>query len=418
MDEMGDKLIALAIPVFMLSMVVEWALNRRHVARADLRPLTGGVGAYRLADTLTDLGAGIGQQALEPILKLFTVWAYAGVQHRFGLLAWDPKSPGHWLAAMVLVDLAYYGFHRASHRVNFYWAMHHVHHSSEDYNLAVALRQPWFSKLFDLPFYVGLAFLGLPVEMFLVSFTLNLLYQFGIHARFVPKLGALEKVFNTPSHHRVHHGVNPTCIDRNYGGILIIWDRLFGSFEEERFEPVYGTVKPNDSWNAAWANVVGFAELAQVAWRTRRWRDKLWIWLAPPEWKPADLGGPVTVPEPDTASRAWQGPDVPKARRFAVASFALVSGLLVAFLWQQGHLPRTTHALFAAGVVGLMLAWGIGLDGRSGARPIAWISLPVLCVAFPWLAGWSLGVRVGLAAAAVALATLAPAPAGPDRAPA
>jgi sterol desaturase/sphingolipid hydroxylase (fatty acid hydroxylase superfamily) len=251
-----ERLVALAIPVFLIAMLVEWLLNRRYLQRSGQTSATGGVGGYRLADTLTDIGAGVGQQVLDPLLRLLGVAAFVAVQSRFGLWRWDLTAVWQWLAAVVLVDLCFYWFHRVSHRSNLFWAVHHVHHSSEEYNLAVALRQPWLEKLVDIPFYLPLALLGMPVEMYLGAFTIDLLYQFFIHTRWVPKLGPLEWVLNTPSHHRVHHGVNPIYIDTNYGGIFIIFDRVFGTFVNETEAPVFGTVKPLRTWNAAWANAV------------------------------------------------------------------------------------------------------------------------------------------------------------------
>jgi sterol desaturase/sphingolipid hydroxylase (fatty acid hydroxylase superfamily) len=403
---LAQKLLSLSIPVFIVSILIEWLANRRLEA-AGRRSPTGGTGGYRLHDTLTDLGSGIGQQALEPVIKAFGVMVYAAVQARWGLFHWDAGAWWQWLLAVVGVDFCYYWSHRSGHRVNFLWAVHSVHHSSEDYNLSVALRQAWLGKAFDFPFYLPLALLGLPPEMYLGAWVIDLIYQFFIHAKWVPKLGPVEWLFNTPSHHRVHHGVNPECIDLNYGGIFIVFDRLFGTFVEERREPTYGLVSPQSSWNPAWANVAGWVELWHVARRTARWQDKLRVWFAPPEWKPADLGGVQPVPEPDSATRAWQGPHVPRARRFAVAAFLLLSALLLPYLEQQHRLGAAEIVLFCLGTCGLMGAWGLALEAKRGSVPAALASLALVGVVFPMRADWPMAARLAAGAGALVVGLLA-----------
>lgn len=404
---MDVRLVAFAIPVFLAFIALEWLLNRRHLRLTGQVSPTGGVGGYRLADTVTDVGSGVGQQALDPLLRLVGVTAFVAVQSRYGMWQWDMHSPWQWLVAIVLVDLCFYWYHRASHRSNFFWAVHHVHHSSEEYNLAVALRQPWLEKLVDVPFYLPLALLGMPVELYLGAFTIDLLYQFFIHARWAPKLGPLEWIFNTPSHHRVHHGVNPRYIDTNYGGVFIVFDRLFGTFVGESEAPVFGTVKPLKTWNPAWANVVVWTELAAAARATRNWQDKLKIWFAPPEWRPADLGGPVVIPEPDLAHRGWQGENRPMALRFAAAGLLSLVAILLTFLWIQTQLTLGDCALFAFGAMGLMASWGAGLEGKAWARPVAVSSLAVLGIVWPVLVGFSPPALALIGVAAVGLAALA-----------
>lgn len=401
---MDERLVAFAIPVFFLAMAVEWLLNRRHLRKQGLVSPTGGEGGYRLADTLTDLGSGVGQQALDPLFRVLQVGAYVWVYHTAGQFKdfWDLKSPWQWLLALVLVDLGFYWFHRLSHRSNLLWAVHHVHHSSEEYNLAVALRQPWLEKLVDLPFYLPLALIGMPVEMYLGAFTIDLLYQFFIHTRWVPRLGPLEWVLNTPSHHRVHHGVNPAYIDTNYGGVLIVFDRLFGTFVPEREEPVYGTVKPMNAWNPLTANVVVWRELAAASAKTARLADKLKVWWGPPEWRPDDLGGPVTIPEPNPAQRGWDPPVTTQAKLFGIAAFLLLVGQLLQFLWRQRDLNLGQQALFAVLAVGLMVGWSAGLEDKPWAKPAGAISALAFGLGFPLVVGWSgTGLLVPAAAALV-----------------
>jgi sterol desaturase/sphingolipid hydroxylase (fatty acid hydroxylase superfamily) len=403
---MDEQLISLAVPLFVVAIVLEFVLNRRHLGRTGQVSPTGGTGGYRLADTLADLGAGVGQQAFDPLLRVVGVAAYAGVAQQGTLLQLDPRSPWTWLLGMVSVDFAYYWFHRASHRSNVWWAVHHVHHSSEEYNFAVALRQPWFEKLVDIPFYLPLAVLGLPVEVYLVCFTVNLIYQFFVHTRWVPKLGPLEWLLSTPSAHRVHHAVNPAYIDRNYGGILIVWDRLFGTYAAESAEPVYGTVTPLASWSAPWANAAPWLDLWRKSAARRRWPDKLWTWLGPPEWRPAEEGGVVIIPEP-VGRRAYDPPLPAGGRLFATAAFLALMALSVGFLQVQRQLNLSQLLAYAAGTCAWLGAVGAALEGRKFLVPLTVGATFGLAVAWPLWLGWPLPAVAALAVLAAALVVLA-----------
>jgi sterol desaturase/sphingolipid hydroxylase (fatty acid hydroxylase superfamily) len=340
---MESTLIILALPVFFAFIGGELLLARRRQLQL-----------YRFADSIANLGNGIGQQVLAAFFIPVTVGIYAAVYAHVRVATLSTRSVTAWIVLFFAVDLLYYLFHRAAHRVNLLWAGHVVHHQSEEYNFSVALRQSWFGQqLTEWIFYVPLAVAGFPPAMFFVMLTLNTLYQFFIHTRLVGRLGPLEWFLNTPSHHRVHHAVNPRYVDRNYAGVLIVWDRLFGTFEPEVAEPVYGLVKPLGSFNPLWANLHRWVEIAAMARRTRRWRDKGWALLAPPEWRPADLGGPVIVPEPDRAGPTLLAPpDRTRDRRIALGFVAV---LLAAswFIHAAGIDPRapTVIAIGAAVLV-------------------------------------------------------------------
>ncbi len=169
-----------------------------------------------------------------------------------------------WVMLFFIDDLAYYVFHRVSHETRLFWNFHVVHHSSEHYNLSVAVRQSWFSGILHWIFYAPIMLLGFAPWMFLTVHGFNIIYQFWIHTRFIKTLGPLEWVLNTPSHHRVHHGVNNPYLDKNYAGVLIIWDRLFGSFVPETEEPRYGIIKPINSYNPLWINTHGWFEMVEA----------------------------------------------------------------------------------------------------------------------------------------------------------
>jgi sterol desaturase/sphingolipid hydroxylase (fatty acid hydroxylase superfamily) len=341
---MESALIVLAIPVFFGFMALELWIARRRGRRL-----------YRFADSIANLGNGIGEQIIQAFCIPITVGVYATVYAHARLATQPSRSIAAWVILFFAVDFLYYAYHRASHRVNFLWAGHVVHHSSEEYNFSVALRQSWFGQqLTEWVFFLPLALAGFSPAMFVVTITLNTLYQFFIHTRLVGRLGPLEHILNTPSHHRVHHGVNPEYVDRNYAGVFIVWDKLFGTFEPEGVEPVYGLVKPLGSFSPLWANLHRWVEIASMSRRTRRWRDKLYAWIAPPEWRPADLGGRVVVPPPDRDGPSLVAPP-DRARDVKVAvAFAAVLATSSWFIHAAG---ADAHApLVIAAAVAMLLA--------------------------------------------------------------
>ncbi|NDD75452.1 MAG: sterol desaturase family protein, partial [Gammaproteobacteria bacterium] len=226
--------IVYAIPVFMLTILAEaWIAQRR-----DIR-------AYDIADAITSLHFGVLSQVSSAFTKVFAFGIYVWVFESARLFTLPSDEVWVWVAALVAYDFLYYWVHRAGHEVNLVWASHQVHHSSEWYNLSTALRQTSTGALFVWPLYLPMAVLGVPPLVFGAVALIDLLYQYWVHTELVGKLGWLDRVFVTPSNHRVHHGQNDWCIDRNYGGILILWDRLFGTFAEERDDErvVYGIRK-------------------------------------------------------------------------------------------------------------------------------------------------------------------------------
>ena len=281
------NLIVLSIPVFfgLIALEVLWDRWR-------------GLGLYRLGDTLANIGCGIMDQSSGLFSKVLTVGAYTAVFHATdSWRGWEFSGhPAIWLGAFVLTDFAYYWAHRLSHEVNLLWIGHSVHHQSEDYNLGVALRQSVLQKVLLMWVYWPLAMLGFPPEMFLTSMAINLLYQFWIHTELIDRMGPLEWVLNTPSHHRVHHGRNPEYIDRNHAGVFIIWDRMFGTFQEEIVKPTYGVTRPTDSFNPVLAQWKPVADLWADLKRIPGLLDKLRFLFAPPGWYPASVGGPQDAP--------------------------------------------------------------------------------------------------------------------------
>jgi len=382
--------IAFAIPFFLLLIGVEVL-----VARARGRAV------YRVQDALADLGCGIGQQIVLVFAGAAILAGYAALYDRFRAVTFAEGSAIPWLISFVVVDLVYYWWHRLSHEVNFLWAAHAVHHQSEDYNLAVALRQSVLTSFTSLPFYYPMAFLGVPPLVYATMVAFSTLYQFWIHTELVGKLGWLERVLNTPSHHRVHHAVNPQYLDKNYGAILIVWDRLFGTFVEEREPAVFGTTKPIGSFNSAWAQVQTWFEIAEKARPLPRRRDRLRTWVASPSWNPLGLPAPT---EAELRARPKYGAAVPAGlQAYALVQFApLIAATFLMLLWQYTA-PRGPLLVAALLVLWTLLALGALMDGRRWGFPAELVRLAALAAT---LVAWRpLGLStLAVAGLAVALA--------------
>lgn len=252
--EYGEMLkpTVIAIPIFALLIGLEaWYSHRRHA------------NAYETRDAWTNIFVGFMSVAFGALFGIFVAViynaAYELAPYKFPAEAWWT-----WAILFFVDDLVYYWFHRISHEMRLFWNFHVVHHSSEHYNLSVAVRQSWFSGILHWVFYAPIMLLGFAPWMFALMHGFNLIYQFWIHTKFIRNLGPLERVLNTPSHHRVHHGVNNPYLDKNYAGVLIIWDKFFGSFVPETEEPRYGIIKPIKSFNPLWINTHGWVEMWQA----------------------------------------------------------------------------------------------------------------------------------------------------------
>ncbi|QGZ62250.1 sterol desaturase family protein [Paraburkholderia acidisoli] len=291
-------LLALA-PVFLAC--IGW--EAWHLSRARTRGRYAESARYQWSDTLCNAALALMHQGADKLAWLVAVPVYAFVYDHYRLLAWQPGF-GAWLALFVAQDLLYYVFHRASHRVRWLWAAHVVHHSSERLNLSTAFRQSLMYPVAGMwLFWIPLALLGFPPAQIVAIVLVNLAFQFFVHTQAVPKLGWLEYVFNTPSMHRVHHARNERYIDRNYAGVLSIWDRLFGSFvaEDAQDPPQYGIVKPLRSCNPLKATFHEWHAMAHDFGRMRGARARFAALFAPPDWCARyDGTNRTSVPENNT----------------------------------------------------------------------------------------------------------------------
>ena len=277
--EAYGKILLIAMPVFLLLVLFEkwWGWRR-------------GKDTVRHMDMISSLGSGVTNVTKDVLGLSIAVISYQWMLQRFALVHIS-SSFLVYLIAFFALDLAGYWTHRVQHVVNFFWNGHIIHHSSEDFNLACALRQSISSiaKIF-IVFLLPAALLGVPAQVIGIVAPLHLFAQFWYHTQHINKMGWLEKIIVTPSHHRVHHAINKEYIDKNYGQIFIFWDKWFGTFQEElpNVPPVYGITRPVHTWNPIKINFVHVWLLLKDAWHTGSWKDKLRIWFMPTGWRPAD----------------------------------------------------------------------------------------------------------------------------------
>jgi sterol desaturase/sphingolipid hydroxylase (fatty acid hydroxylase superfamily) len=279
-----SNLLVYSIPGFLILLLLEALWTRKR-----LREGAAGILGYEKRDTLASLAMGVGNVVISAFTTLgaLALWAW-GYQNRVLSLG-QPLLWWSWVVLFFVEDLCYYWFHRMHHQVRLLWAAHVNHHSSQFFNLSTALRQPWFTPITGPVFWLPLALLGYPPAMILTAQAISLIYQFWIHTETVVKLPRLlEWLLNTPSHHRVHHGKNVAYLDRNHGGVLIIWDRLFGTFApESKRDPVsYGITRDLTTFNPLRIAVHEFAAIARDVARARSLRSALGYVLAPPGWSP------------------------------------------------------------------------------------------------------------------------------------
>jgi sterol desaturase/sphingolipid hydroxylase (fatty acid hydroxylase superfamily) len=350
--------IAYALPVFLLAIAVEAGVARWRGSRS-----------YSLPDALTSLHFGYLSEVERTLARLLVIAVYAAVYRAFHAFELPTNAWWVWVGTVLAYDFCYYWVHRFGHEVNLIWASHQVHHSSEYFNLSTALRQTGTGSLLKWPFYLGLAVIGVPPTVFAGAAFIDLLYQVWVHTEQIGRLGWLDRVFVTPSNHRVHHGQNDYCIDRNYGGILILWDRLFGTYADERAaEPVvYGVRKPFHSYNPVWGNFVLYRELLVASRAQPTWRDALAVWFGPPQ------GWGAAVPHADFKDfQRFEKPIPRGVRRACLVQSALLTAASVYYVLMATRLPWSGR-LLSGGVILLAASLiGLQLEGRMALHPRHW----------------------------------------------
>jgi sterol desaturase/sphingolipid hydroxylase (fatty acid hydroxylase superfamily) len=279
MEEYG-KILIIAMPVFLMLIIIEKIYGSYK-----------GEDSVPLMDAVSSVSSGI-TNAVKDVLGLtLTFISYDWMLSKIALFTLEANILTY-LVAFIIIDFYGYWNHRIAHQVNFFWNKHAIHHSSEEFNLACALRQSisTFINLFTF-ILIPAAFLGVPAKVIIITLPIQLFLQFWYHTKHIKKMGILEKIIVTPSHHRVHHAINPEYIDKNHGQIFIFWDRWFGTFQQEldAVPAVYGTTRPAETWNPIKINFQHLRLLISDAWRAEKWKDKFTIWFKPTGWRPQNF---------------------------------------------------------------------------------------------------------------------------------
>lgn len=372
--------IVLSIPVFFILIGVELLAER--ITHRKL---------YRLPDAIANLSCGITSQLSGLFLRIFAIGAYEILHHNFNQFTWQ-RNWLYWLMLFLLADLAYYWAHRKSHEINLFWGGHVVHHQSEDYNLSVALRQSSFQVIWTFAFSLPLAFLGFRTIDFALMSAFITLYQFWIHTETINKMGWFEYIFNTPSHHRVHHGRNPKYIDKNHAGTLIIWDKLFGTFQREEERPTYGITKPLNSWNAVFANFSHYAEMGKELSRIQKWSDKIRYLFAKPGWLPPYLGGYRPAPEVDKQHyKKFDSDPTLSLSLYVLFQFTVCLIGTALFLFKQNLFSLGEKALVTIAISFTVVICGVLFENRAWVKWAEWVRIvlyPVLLASLVYLFGW------------------------------
>ncbi|MEP6791187.1 MAG: lysoplasmalogenase family protein [Ramlibacter sp.] len=346
--------------------------------------LARGRNVYRLNDAIASMSLGVLSQLGGLFTKALAIGIYSAVYDSVAIVP-DLAFWTTWygaLTALVFYDFCYYWLHRAGHECALFWAAHVVHHQSQDYNLSTALRQTSSGALVGWVFYLPMAIAGVPPLVFGIVSLVDLLYQFWVHTEQVGKLGWFDRWFCSPSNHRVHHAVNDPYLDRNYGGVLIIWDRLFGSFHEEAEKCVYGTRSPLNSWDPLWSNAEVYWALTKDSWHARNWLDKVRVWFKPPGWRPADVAERFPKPAFDFAQLQRYHPPVSRAVLwFGGIQFVLLLQCVALFLWHADRMPLSQSAVWLAALAAGLWSVGAVLQGRLSIVEVLLIEAAALATA-------------------------------------
>lgn len=380
--------IVLSIPIFFILIGIELLVER--FTHKEL---------YRLPDSIANLSCGITSQLSGLFLKIFAVGIYQLLFEHFSFFTLE-RTWIYWLALILLVDLAYYWAHRMSHEVNLFWGGHVVHHQSEEYNLSVALRQSSLQVVWTFSFNLPLALVGFRTEDFVLISALNTLYQFWIHTEAIGKLPRwIEFIFNTPSHHRVHHGRDPKYIDKNHAGALIIWDRMFGTFQEEEEKPTYGITKPINSWNPVWANFSHYADMTEDLKRIPKWSDRFKYLFKKPGWLPDYLGGYRSAPDIDKASyRKYDTPSPMSLNLYVLFQYALCLIGTSLFLFNANRFDLSLKIFITVLISVVVVNCGVLFEQRPWVRWAEWVRIflyPALLSGFTYWYGWAAWLHAG-----------------------
>ena len=346
-----------AVPFFLLAILIELAYG---IIKKN--------NTYRLNDAISSLFMGSLRSANKLIIIGLGGYVFYLIETNNSLWRMDANSPLVWVFAFIVYDFFYYWFHRMSHERQIFWASHVAHHQSEDYNLSTALRQTGTGAFITWIFFIPVFLIGVPSYVFVSVASINLIYQFWVHSEHIPKLGWYEKFFVTASNHRVHHAQNENYIDKNYGGVFIIWDRMFGTYKEEDNSeaPIYGIRGKINTFNPIWANLHIYVNMLQDIWSAKRWKEKLFVPFARTGWRPSSLPNSIRKDDFDPVTFKKYNPQVPtKIKAYSFFQFFALSYVGFALL-ENGNLNYQQLWVTISMMAFTMYCTSLWLDGKEG----------------------------------------------------
>lgn len=315
---------------------------------------------YRLNDSISSLSQGVLSQITSIYTQFFQIGIYSIIFS--SLCTFDNETFWGrwygWIIAFIMADFFDYWAHRASHEISIFWAAHVVHHQSQSFNLSTALRQESLYPVVTWIFYLPMAILGVPPQNFAIILFGILFYQFWVHTEHIGRLGWFDYYFSSPSNHRVHHATNEQYINKNYGAVLIIWDRLFGTFAEENEKCVYGTVEPLNSWDPIWSIFHVFWKLVKVSWNAQDWEDKIKVFFKPPGWYPAYAKFQLNKVNKLKKRKVFNPKVNTQAMVFSSLNFLAIVIFLCFYLWNLETL--STMLSIAISIQMIISLWVIG----------------------------------------------------------
>jgi len=395
MDTSYGKAVALAVPVFLTLIALEFIVDRAKHTRY-----------YHLADTINSLSCGVVSTGIRVFFGFLGIFFYEWTLRRLAPVHLAANHWGTWVFAFVYYDLCYYWNHRLGHTVGLFWASHVVHHQSDEFNLTTALRQTGTGAFLSWIFYLPMALCGVPLFVYLMVGVIQLFYQFWPHTQIIGRMGFLDRWIQTPSNHRVHHAQNDIYLDKNYVGVFLIWDRIFGTFQEELDdEPcIYGIRGQLNSWNPVWANVHYYWAMAQDCWHANSWTDKVKVWFAPPGWRPPDVAArfPKSRYDPRVDFVKFNPPRSVPLSVYALVQFVVLiaaNSHFLALLPKQGTALNLAYFGF---ILGSLVCLGGVLESRRAFLAAEALRLTATGVSVLVTAAWFGGVTDPRMLAAIA----------------
>jgi sterol desaturase/sphingolipid hydroxylase (fatty acid hydroxylase superfamily) len=351
--------ITYAVPFFLLALLIELVYG-----------IVINKNTYRLNDAISNLFMGTLRTSNKLIIIGAAGYVFYLSETHFALWRMDVTSPFTWIFSFIIYDFFYYWFHRISHERQIFWASHVAHHQSEDYNLSTALRQTGTGAFVSWVFYIPMFLIGIPSYVFISVASLNLIYQFWVHSEHIPKLGWFENYFVTASNHRVHHAQNEQYIDKNYGGVFIIWDRMFGThkIEDENEACIYGIRGTLNTFNPIWANLHIYVKIIKEMWLSHDWQDKLYAPFARTGWIPQSFPEKIEKENFDASTFKKFDPVIGKRQKiYAMFQYLFLTYIFLAFV-QSGYLNYMQLWITISMMAFTMYCTSLWFDGHQETK--------------------------------------------------